>query len=76
MDGTYRMKFGKHSGEKLEDLPIEYLEWMSENLDEEKYNNVVLLGEVRNQLALKQGEGVSRPIQENNVFKVPPKRRS
>jgi uncharacterized protein (DUF3820 family) len=82
MDGTYRMKFGKygpHDGEpgtKLEDLPVEYLDWLNENLDEDKYNNVILLQEVRNQLALKRGEGVVRPIQKNNIFKVAPRRKA
>jgi hypothetical protein len=72
MDGTYRLKFGRHKGEKLEDLPEDYLEWLAENLDVEKYNNAAVIEECQKQLLLKQGQGVSRKT--GLIFRVGPKK--
>jgi uncharacterized protein (DUF3820 family) len=51
------MPFGKHRGERLCDIPTSYLEWCLENCT--NLSNE-LAEEMRNQVALKQGEGVSR----------------
>ena len=29
----YRMRFGKHKGKKLEDVPADYLFWVSKNVE-------------------------------------------
>jgi uncharacterized protein (DUF3820 family) len=50
------MPFGKHKGEKLEDVPVDYIEWALENCD----LRPALQAEMEAQLALKRGEGVSR----------------
>jgi uncharacterized protein (DUF3820 family) len=50
------MPFGKHKGEKLEDVPTDYLEWALENCD----LRPTLQAEMEAQLALKRGEGVAR----------------
>lgn len=60
VDGTYRIPFGKHKGEKLEDLPDDYLEWLVDNLEPEKYNNAKVIEECQNQLSMRQGQGVAR----------------
>ncbi|KKM79221.1 hypothetical protein LCGC14_1352090 [marine sediment metagenome] len=31
-----RMPFGKHRGEKIEDLPSDYLRWMKNEMDDEE----------------------------------------
>jgi Putative quorum-sensing-regulated virulence factor len=62
IDGTYKMKFGKHKGEALQDLPEDYLFWLAENLEPERYNNAAIIEECENQLKLKSGEGVSRSV--------------
>jgi uncharacterized protein (DUF3820 family) len=50
------MPFGKWKGEKLEDIPPDYLEWALENCD----LRPALQAEMEAQLALKRGEGVQR----------------
>ena len=30
-----KMPFGKHKGQKIEDLPSDYLKWVAENIDNE-----------------------------------------
>jgi len=50
------MPFGKHKGEKLEDLPTDYIEWLLENADLRSG----LQAELENQLAGRRGEGIPR----------------
>lgn len=69
MDGTYRIKFGRHKGEKLEDLPEDYLDWLCENLESGKFNNDAVVEECQKQLKMKrEREGVERP--KGLIFKV------
>lgn len=51
------MPFGKHKGTELEDLPKEYIEWVLTNVENLNWR---LEEELQNQLALKEGKGVSR----------------
>jgi uncharacterized protein (DUF3820 family) len=53
-----QMPFGKHKGERIEDLPTDYLEWCVKNMDEKR--NASLLEEMDAQLRMRNGEGVSR----------------
>lgn len=62
IDGTYKMKFGMHKGEMLQDLPDDYLQWLAENLEPERFNNAAIIEECENQLKLKGGEGIARPV--------------
>lgn len=82
LDGTYKMPFGKHKGEKVEDVPTDYLEWLEETLEPGKYNNDAFLVEIRKQLAVRQGEGIDRtpvepvveePSKKGVMFKMPKK---
>lgn len=71
VDGTYKMPFGKHKGEFLQDIPTDYLAWLSETLEPGKYNNDAVLAEIENQIKLRDGEGVSRePEKKPVVFKL------
>jgi len=67
VDGTYKMPFGKHKGEALEDIPTDYLAWLSETLEAGKYNNDALIVEIENQIKLRGGEGVSREPEKKPV---------
>lgn len=51
------MPFGKYKGELLENLPVDYIEWVLENVERLNWR---LDEELQNQLKLKRGEGVSR----------------
>ena len=51
-----RMPWGKHKGEKVEDLPTDYLEWCLSNIE----GNDALLREMQNQLDMRAGGGVVR----------------
>lgn len=51
------MPFGKYKGEKLENLPTSYIEWVLANVEDLNWR---LEEELQNQLKLKNGEGVSR----------------
>jgi len=33
-DFDYIMPFGKYKGQKMGDLPVEYLKWLAENINE------------------------------------------
>lgn len=35
-DGTLKMKFGKHRDKTIEEIPSDYLQWMCEELDNDK----------------------------------------
>lgn len=50
------MPFGKHKGEDLADLPLDYLRWLCENVS----GNDDLIQEAENQLAMREGRGVER----------------
>lgn len=52
------MPFGKFRGAAWGDIPTHYLEWCVENLNSEKYPELVT--EIANQLVMRRGEGVSR----------------
>jgi uncharacterized protein (DUF3820 family) len=52
-----RMPFGKHRGELLEDLPLTYINWCLENID--NLGEIIRI-EMENQQKLKSGEGVLR----------------
>jgi len=52
-----RMPFGKHKGILLDDLPIDYIKWCLENIDNLRDN---LREEMQNQVILKSGGGVVR----------------
>jgi uncharacterized protein (DUF3820 family) len=60
IDGSYQIRFGKYKGEALEDIPVEYLQWLVDNLEPEKFNNEAIIVECQNQIRLKGGEGVAR----------------
>ena len=51
------MPFGKHKGTLLDDLPIDYIKWCLENIDNLRDN---LREEMQNQVTLKSGGGVVR----------------
>lgn len=55
-----KMPFGKYKGEQLEDLPDSYLYWIAENIE----GNAELVKEAEDQLAMRQGQGVSRGAHE------------
>ena len=40
---NYVMTFGKHKGEKLKDVPIEYIEWMLGNSKDERLKKMITL---------------------------------
>jgi hypothetical protein len=50
------MPFGKHKGERLEDLDSGYLRWLAENIT----GYAALVQEAENQLAMREGRGVVR----------------
>jgi uncharacterized protein (DUF3820 family) len=50
-----RMPFGKYKGEKIEDLPTEYIEWALENMEKPPHAE-----EMQNQIDLRAGRGVAR----------------
>ncbi len=52
------MPFGKHKGERLEDVPSDYLQWALEEWDWKDRQS--LMEEMQAQLAMRRGEGVSR----------------
>ena len=54
---TMLMPFGKHKGEPIEDLPVDYLEWALGNIETLSPS---LQAEMEAQLKLKRGEGMSR----------------
>ena len=56
-----RMPWGMHKGEKIEDIPTDYIEWALENCD----LRPTLQHEMEAQLALKRGEGVQRKVGRN-----------
>jgi exodeoxyribonuclease X len=51
------MPFGKHKGEKIEDLPTDYIEWCLENVERLSPS---IQKEMENQLAGRRGEGIAR----------------
>ena len=51
------MPFGKHRGEKISDLPSDYIEWCLENLENIRPD---LQKEMENQLELRKGHGIDR----------------
>ena len=51
------MPFGKHKGKPLEDIPLDYIEWSLENLDDLRPS---LREELENQVELRHGRGVVR----------------
>lgn len=69
MDGKYKIKFGKHKGEQLQDLPTDYLQWLAENLESGKFNNDEVIKECEKQLVLREGVGVVRPPVKTIKFK-------
>ena len=50
--------FGRHKGTPIEELETDYIHWVLNNLER---LNEDLRVELKNQLALREGEGVSRP---------------
>lgn len=52
-----QMPFGKYKGEELENIPVDYIEWVLENVENLNWR---LEEELQNQLKLKNGEGVVR----------------
>jgi len=50
-----RMPFGKHEGERLEDLDDGYLRWVAENA-----SSAAIAKEAENQLAMREGRGCVR----------------
>ncbi len=38
----YTFTFGKHRGEDIEDVPTSYLQWVSENFDDNEDNEALL----------------------------------
>lgn len=53
-----RMPFGKYKGERLSDIPTDYIEWVLSEFDYER--NASLMTELANQLTLRRGEEVVR----------------
>lgn len=53
-----RMKFGKHAGKRISDLPTSYLKWISENWNEDTKEGKVIchLADIEYQFRLKHGE--------------------
>lgn len=52
-----KMPFGKYKGQPLEDLPIDYIKWLLENIENLRDD---LREELQNQVELKEGRGVVR----------------
>ena len=52
-----KMSFGKHRGEYIEDLPLDYIQWCLDNIDNLRDS---LKEEMENQVILKGGGGVVR----------------
>jgi hypothetical protein len=52
------MPFGKYKGERIENIPTDYLEWALGEWNWE--DRRILYEEFANQLALRRGEGVKR----------------
>jgi uncharacterized protein (DUF3820 family) len=50
------MPFGKYKGQRLEDIPTDYLQWAAENVE----GRSELIAEIENQLTMRRGEGVVR----------------
>lgn len=57
MSAPLVMPFGKHKGEKIEDLPTDYIEWCLENVERLSPS---IQKEMENQLAGRRGEGIPR----------------
>lgn len=55
--GLLTMPFGKHKGQLIEDLPLDYIMWCLENVDRLSPN---IRNEMENQVLLKEGKGVKR----------------
>lgn len=53
------MPFGKYKGERLSDIPTDYIEWALSTW-EYSDRNKELMTELANQLALRRGDGVVR----------------
>lgn len=51
-----RLRFGKHKGKPIEDVPSDYLRWALENCD---LDEATVL-EMEAQLRARDGEGISR----------------
>ena len=60
MKFPFKMTFGKYRGELLENLPLDYIEWVLENVDFADRNELHIEIELQKQAALKRGEGVVR----------------
>ena len=43
--------FGKYAGKEVEELPSDYLAWLSENLDQSKFDNVSIIACADKELA-------------------------
>lgn len=56
MSEVVRMPFGLYKGERLENVPSDYLMWIVENIEDKDW----LTSEAQNQLDLRGGRGVSR----------------
>ena len=59
--GLMRMPFGKHKGEDLTDVPLDYLKWAEENLQ----IDILLRREINHEIERREGDrpgkGIVRP---------------
>ena len=48
-----RIKFGKHTGKSIEELPSGYLRWMAEKLEAGRFNNDALIAAANAELGFR-----------------------
>jgi len=63
-----KMRFGKHNGEELSEIPTDYLRWVKEKFQEDltKFNNEAMVKEIDEILAKSDEEGVETVRSELN----------